>query len=479
MQNLNYGRDQNLNNGSGQMTINNSGRWKASSPSFPPPHAFPALGNGGRDQSTNSGISALAMSNDEIDRSERRGPTDVPRPIPKLVNPRPSSGRQLTPEKLRREENSFQQLLDNSEQYEDILTVDGEDAQELLNDWQRLSECTNDKELRLQIVHAIVKLADNSGLFPECLWIGEMKNLSKRPAEVGVFADIWTGNLNGAKVAVKVVRHRIDAQKRERVVKASTREAMVWRNLDHPNILPFTGIYWFNGDQEQISLVSPWIENGNLLQFLKGHPELDAESQLILAKDVAQGLAYLHDLKIVHGDLKSYNVLITPDRTACITDLALSRVVDAEEATGLSTASSCWRPIRWLAPERLTSGGRSIISPESDIYGFGCVCYEIYAKSVPFEDVEEYRIYNVVVVQKQHPKPPPQTPDAMRRLMEACWSTEPASRPKAADIVEEIGCIQTGRPGPIGSAETPIPANAQGLFGSLYNWLLGWFTSLI
>ena len=55
-----------------------------------------------------------------------------------FVNPRPSSGKPLTPEKLRREENAFRQLLDNLEQYDDILTVEGEDAQEMLNDWQRV-----------------------------------------------------------------------------------------------------------------------------------------------------------------------------------------------------------------------------------------------------------------------------------------------------------------------------------------------------
>ncbi|KAL0057243.1 Rho guanine nucleotide exchange factor, partial [Marasmius tenuissimus] len=155
----------------------------------------------------------------DLEDGEKREPTDSPRPRASIANPRPSSGRQLTPEKLRREENSFRQLLSNPEQYDDLLTIDGEDAQELLNDWQRLSECTNDTGLRTQIVHTIIKLSDNSGLFPECLWIGEMKNLSKRPAEVGVFADIWTGNMNGVKVAVKVVRQRIDPQKREQVVK--------------------------------------------------------------------------------------------------------------------------------------------------------------------------------------------------------------------------------------------------------------------
>ncbi|KAL0069253.1 hypothetical protein AAF712_003617 [Marasmius tenuissimus] len=477
---LSHGRDQNLNNGSGPMTINTCGltgltifgtlnivaaeRRRVPSPRF---------GN------NSSGAGPSAMNNYDSDGEERRGPGDLTRSSnTSFANSRRSSGKPLTPENLRREENAFRQLLDDSEQYEDLLTVDGEDAQEVLNRWQRLSECINDTELQSQIVHAIIKLSDNSGLFPECLWIGENENLGKRPAEVGVFADIWMGNISGVKVAVKVVRHRIDVQKYEHSRKAFVRKVMVWRSLNHPSVLPLTGMYWLNGDPEQICLVSPWMENGNLLQYLRGHPELSPETHISLAKDIAQGLAYLHDLNIIHGDLKGHNILITPDRTACIT-LALSRAIGAEEVTELSTASSCWRPVRWLAPEQLRSGVRSIISPESDIYAFGCVCYEIYARSIPFEDVEEYRIYYVVAVQKRHPEPPPQAPGAMQRLMESCWSAEPGSRPKAVDVVDEIRRVQEGHAGLSLPAGRPRRGNVQDLFGGLYDWLLGWLMSLV
>ena len=112
--------------------------------------------------------------------------------------------------------------------------------------------------------------------------------------------------------------------------------------------------------------------------------------------------------------------------------------------------------LRWLAPELLKTGKRSAMSKESDIYSFGCVCYEvrfgsvfshyrglpkilkIYAKEFPFADIEDYGIYHIIVGENQHPEIPPKAPDAMRRLMENCWTPEPGSRPKAATIVEEI-----------------------------------------
>ncbi|KAK1216379.1 Rho guanine nucleotide exchange factor [Marasmius sp. AFHP31] len=282
-----------------------AGRWKAPPSAYSLQHAIPGFSstmasrarnvNFGRDQNTNGGAGAFTINNDDrvrrdppltsqtsvrgVEGSDSRwDPATWPGPSANLANPRPSSGRRLTPEKLKREENTLRQLLGDLEQYEDILAADGEDAQEMLDDWQRLSECTNDTGLQLQIVRTMNELSDNSGLFPQCLWIGEtVKDLCTRRVEVSGFTDLWMGSISRSRVAMKVVRHRVDHQKRERVVKAFTRVAMVWRNLDHPNIMPFTGINWFNEDQEQICL----------------------------AEDVAQGLAYLHNLKIIHGDLKS------------------------------------------------------------------------------------------------------------------------------------------------------------------------------
>ncbi|KAK1216490.1 hypothetical protein PQX77_020885 [Marasmius sp. AFHP31] len=397
---------------------------------------------------------------------------------------RPSSGRPFTHRQLEKQENAFRSLLDDPD-YDEVVGLQDEEAQDVLDVWQRvrldeiillaithkasrkLSECTADADLRSHIIKASIQLSNHSGLSPHCLQISEVEDLSDAPVEYGGAADIWTGNLEGVKVAVKVIQHRLGSQKHGQTIKvrlntlafitrlepgadhdfkAFTREALIWRNLNHPNILPFTGMYWFNEAQGQLCLVSPWMENGNLLQFLSDNPDIDLATQQRLAKDVAQGLAHLHGLQITHGDIKGVNVLITPDHNACITDFGLSRVIDSPRLAGLFQASDRQDPERWLAPELLKTGKRAAVSPESDIYAFGCVCYELYAKRAPFEDVEEYGIYHIVVVQNQRPELPQQVPEGMRRLINNCWRTEPGSRPKAVDIIDEIGRVYGGRP---------------------------------
>jgi serine/threonine protein kinase len=60
------------------------------------------------------------------------------------------------------------------------------------------------------------------------------------------------------------------------------REAVIWSQLTHPNILPCLGVYYLNKGQKRLSLVSPWMESGNLVDFLNSHPrELVNHLQLV------------------------------------------------------------------------------------------------------------------------------------------------------------------------------------------------------
>lgn len=51
--------------------------------------------------------------------------------------------------------------------------------------------------------------------------------------------------------------------------KAFGREALIWRQLSHPNLLPFLGLYYV---ENRLCLVSPWMSNGHVLQFLENAP---------------------------------------------------------------------------------------------------------------------------------------------------------------------------------------------------------------
>ncbi|KAK1216393.1 Rho guanine nucleotide exchange factor [Marasmius sp. AFHP31] len=474
-QSINCGRDHNLNNGSGPLTVNNKEQWTPTPVASPLPPISLEYGNNtgegtrnvnmGRDQNADHGGGAFAINNDnksgrsssptiqapmDLDGMERREPTHSPSPNVGIPNARPPSGEPLSSEDLARKEDAFRNLLTDEKEYESVLELDGDDGQNVLDNWQQVK--VQRDFFFITTIHkefSTAERADPGCLFPQCLQIGGVEDVSDYPVEYGGFADIWTGSVGGMRVALKVVRYRFHSQRKHNPIKAFVREAMIWRNMIHPNVLPFTGMYWFNPAQGQICLISPWMESGNLLQFLTDTPEVDHAAQQRLAKDVAQGLAYLHDLKITHGDLKGYNVLVGDDRIARITDFGLSQVIGDQRLTSLSSMAGRQGPTRWLAPE-IMENGRNMISQETDVYAYGCVNIflyngqlsrdtKIYAKCIPFEEHEEYGLYHIVVIRGQRPELPQDVPNGMRQMIEKCWQVEPGSRPKAATLVQEIG----------------------------------------
>ena len=90
----------------------------------------------------------------------------------------------------------------------------------------------------------------------------------------------------------------------------------MWKRLNHPNIVPTLGA---GPDIDELCVVSPWMPDGDLLQYLSKYP--GARRALIVgvhiahtseyAKSnahkmigVADGLSYLHFNDVIHGDLK-------------------------------------------------------------------------------------------------------------------------------------------------------------------------------
>jgi serine/threonine protein kinase len=105
------------------------------------------------------------------------------------------------------------------------------------------------------------------------------------------------------------------------------REALVWRQLCHANVLPFLGLNTSAFPKNSLpSLLSPWMEYGSLKEYIE-RPEYDAveeiprlvrpgsfydlmklKQQRIKLEGIAQGLAYLHSLSITHGDIKHVRI---------------------------------------------------------------------------------------------------------------------------------------------------------------------------
>ncbi|KAF9254232.1 kinase-like protein [Marasmius fiardii PR-910] len=338
-----------------------------------------------------------------------------------------------------------QSIFEEEEQRSVLLRSQGETAQEWLDLFQLLAEYPKiTTNLRSSIFKLMIRLSGKSGLHPQCLTIWGVEKLGNDPVGGGAFGDVWQGRIGQQLVCLKVVRafRRSDIKL---ILKNYMQEAIIWRQLDHPNVLPFMGIYYLDKEQKRLCLVSPWMERGNLVDFMKASPNLVDHD--LLAYDIARGLSYLHAKKIVHGDLKGVNILITPDLRACIGDFGLSRV-----SATLPLLSETTRPTgttRWLSPELMQPATSCVPTKHSDVYAFACVCYEIFTGRLPFYELpNDASVLCAVLLHKQHPS---RADDCTKlrsvlwEMMVACWDEVPSSRPMMTEVVERLCSMNANR----------------------------------
>ncbi|KAI9004337.1 hypothetical protein DFJ74DRAFT_713080 [Hyaloraphidium curvatum] len=248
---------------------------------------------------------------------------------------------------------------------------------------------------------------------------------TKRLGEGG-FGVVYVGLLRGhMRVAVKTIKGELD----DKMMNAFVKEVQNWEGLVQRNVLPLMAFC-----VSPPMMVMDLIKGGNLRQYL-GKRKWDQPTGRRLLLDVANGMLYLHSMGILHGDLKSLNVLVDGSR-AVITDFGLSKVrrevsKQSEVGKGLGGTPG------FISPQVL-SGEQ--LQPADDVYAFAMVCYEVVSRGrYPFDEVANAAaiIYRVAIERKR-PSRPDKVPDAVWDLITRCWAHEPEDRPSFAAVRDEL-----------------------------------------
>ncbi|CAE6444565.1 unnamed protein product [Rhizoctonia solani] len=183
------------------------------------------------------------------------------------------------------------------------------------------------------------------------------------PSRYGGSGDVYRGRLlDSTVVCVKVPRISEDAFRSARNQVYASREIHTWNKCNHIHVLPLLGLAIFRG---RIAILSPWIQNGTLREYLKKNSDVD---RCRLSTQICDGVAYLHSIDIIHGDLKGDNVLISEDGNALLTDFGSADLQNRTITFTQLMDQTGWT-MRWGAPELL----QEILLPskESDVYALG------------------------------------------------------------------------------------------------------------
>ncbi|CCO36835.1 Tyrosine-protein kinase Fer [Rhizoctonia solani AG-1 IB] len=264
---------------------------------------------------------------------------------------------------------------------------------------------------------------------------------SDSPVAGGGFGDIYRGVLNnGAEVSLKCVRLEVELDDGgQRKVKDAARELYIWSKCKHPNVLELMGVTQHRG---QIAMVSPWMGNGDLTRFLTAHPEVDRYD---LCAQIADGVAYLHQESVIHGDIKGANILVSEDHTPKITDFGTASRIDCT-LQFTETSGSQHMSIYWTAPE-IINESLDKGTAEADVFSLGMTILEVFTGTAPFTGMHPVAAMKKITDGVHPVRPEKHIPsgedraDLLWSLLVDCWAFRPQDRPTASDVKYRMKAI--------------------------------------
>ena len=185
----------------------------------------------------------------------------------------------------------------------------------------------------------------------------------------------------GRDVALKVLPAGAlhDAAARERF----QREALALSRLNHPHIAT---IYDLDRQDDVDFLVMEYIPGKTVAQMIAGRPLEESEAASI-ACQITEALEEAHEQGIIHGDLKSDNVIVTPKGWVKVLDFGLATlrgpVLARDETAAYVGENLVGGTLPYMAPEQLLRGHSDA---RTDLYSLGVVLYEMATGMLPFQE---------------------------------------------------------------------------------------------
>ncbi len=243
----------------------------------------------------------------------------------------------------------------------------------------------------------------------------------------------------GRDVAIKVMLPDLGIDENFR--KRFDCEARTLAGLQHVHILP---VFDYGDQNDILYLVMPLLPGKNLSDRLRaGRLEMTEVARLF--RQMASALDYAHQRGFLHRDIKPGNVLLDDSGNVLLADFGLTRMIDHNEMSRLTSDSTVVGTPAYMSPEQ---GQGMELDSRSDLYSLGVVLYEMLTGDVPFRAETP-----VAVIFKHVSEPIPTTklhrddvPDAVENVLKKAMAKFPNQRFTSALAMSEALDAALGLP---------------------------------
>uniref|UniRef100_A0A8R1HIS1 Serine/threonine-protein kinase PLK n=1 Tax=Caenorhabditis japonica TaxID=281687 RepID=A0A8R1HIS1_CAEJA len=228
-----------------------------------------------------------------------------------------------------------------------------------------------------------------------------------------------TGEIMAGKVVPKTML--VKQYQRDKM----TQEVQIHRELCHPNIVK---VFHFFEDPLNVYITLELCARRSLMELHKRRKAVTEPEARYFTYQVVEGVLYLHNLKIIHRDMKLGNLFLNNDLVVKIGDFGLATTVEGDERK----KTLCGTP-NYIAPEVLNKCGHSF---EVDIWAVGCILYILLFGQPPFESKSLEETYSRI--RHNNYTIPANASQPAASLIRKMLDPVPMRRPTAKEVHRDI-----------------------------------------
>ncbi|KAG8442790.1 hypothetical protein GDO86_011560, partial [Hymenochirus boettgeri] len=243
-----------------------------------------------------------------------------------------------------------------------------------------------------------------------------------------VYQGLWIPEGEGIKipVAIKELREATSHKANKEILD----EAYVMASVENPYVCRLLGICLTS----TVQLITQLMPFGCLLDYVRENKDnIGSRHLLNWCVQIAKGMNYLEERRLVHRDLAARNVLVKGPQHVKITDFGLAKLLGADEKEYHAEGGKV--PIKWMALESIL---HRIYTHQSDVWSYGVTVWELMTFGLkPYDGIPASEISTILEKGERLPQPPICTIDVYM-IMVKCWMIDAESRPKFRELSAEF-----------------------------------------